>query len=165
MRFQCTSPFNLTIFYFPVPPPPEYPFNKIPFAIRSRGKPGYSVDRSTTALSAIGAMSPQVFSNPPLLMVKQLSGCLVLLLVAFSCVRAAASSQSTSLDVPSRSLSRHRRFVVPKGDGWEFRFNIRFRLQIPLSGPANSGANVVFQAPFQFTYNLDQGPDSITTKN
>ena len=100
-------------------------------------------------------------------MVKQLTGCLVLLLVASSCgVQAAASSpQASALDVPSRSLSRHRRFVVPKGDGWEFRFNIRFRLQIPLSGPANSGANIVFQAPFQFTYNLDQGPDSITTKN
>ena len=112
-------------------------------------------------------MSLQVFSNPPLFMVKQLSGWLVLLLVAFSCVRAAASSspQSSALDVPSRSLSRHRRFVVPKGDGWEFRFNIRFRLQIPLSGPANSGANIVFQAPFQFTYNLDQGPNSITMKN
>ena len=113
-------------------------------------------------------MSLQVFSNPPLFMVKQLTGCLVLLLVAFSCgVKAAASSspQSTSLDVPSRSLSRHRRFVVPKGDGWEFRFIIRFRLQIPLSGPANSGANIVAQAPFQFTYNLDQGPYSITMKN
>ena len=107
------------------------------------------------------------FSNPPLLMVKQLTGCLVLLLVAFSCsVRAVAASspQSSALDVPSRSLSRHRRFVVPKGDGWEFRFNIRFRLQIPLSGPANSGANIVFQAPFQFTYNLDQGPDSMLEK-
>ena len=129
-------------------------------------QPGYSVDRSTTALSAIGAMPLLVFSNPPLFMVKQLTGCLVLLLVALSCVSAVAASspQSSALDVPSRSLSRHRRFVVPKGDGWEFRFNIRFRLQIPLSGPANSGANVVFQAPFQFTYNLDQGPDSMLEK-
>ena len=104
-------------------------------------------------------MSFQVFSYPPLFMVKQLTGCLHLLVV-ISCVRALASSpQSTALDVPSRSLSRHRRFVVPKGDGWEFRFIIRFRLQIPLSGPANSGANIVAQAPFLFTYNLDQGPD------
>ena len=93
--------------------------------------------------------------------VKQLTGCLVLL-IAFSCVNAVASSpQSSSLDVPSRSLSRHRRFVVPNDDGWQFRFNIRFLLRIPLSGPTNANANIVFQAPFQFTYNFDEGPDSI----
>ena len=75
---------------------------------------------------------------------------------------AAASSRQQSLDVPSRSLSRHRRFIAPKNSGWTFTFRARFALRIPLDGNLNAGSALTAAAPFQFVYNLDNGYGTLT---
>ena len=80
-----------------------------------------------------------------------------LLVLVFNLAAAFASSlQPAALDVPSRSLSRHRRFVVPTNSGWVFRFGITFQLQIPVDGPANAAKFIRAVVPFNFVYPFDQ---------
>ena len=74
---------------------------------------------------------------------------LVVVILVFNGADAAASSSLQSLDVPSRSLSRHRRFIVPKSSNWRFIFRIRFQLRIPLMGPTNANARLTATVPFQ----------------
>ena len=122
-------------------------------------------NRYVVAISSVDCLSnPRIHSLGLLLLV------VVVTLLAFNgadaaaaAAAASASSLHSSLDVPSRSLSRHRRFITPKSSGWRFSFRVSFSLTIPLLGPTNGNGRLSASAPFAFNYALDDGFGLLTS--